>query len=177
MPRKLLIRAVPVVLMLGATAAVAKDRPKADEPLPPVFQAVVDCRAIGTDAERLACYDRSVTAMASAREKQDLVVADRETLRETKKGLFGFSLPHLKIFGATEGEDVNEIESTLTSVRHSVDGFAIYTLETGAHWKQTEGAPSFAKPGQKIKLTRGLLGAFWAKIDKDPPVRVMRLAN
>jgi hypothetical protein len=57
--------------------------------LPQVFEAVVGCRALTIDSERLACYDRSVAALASAREKQDIVVADRATLRETKRGALG----------------------------------------------------------------------------------------
>lgn len=177
MRRTPMIRAIPIALLLAPCGAIAKDKPAVPEALPPVFQAVMDCRTVAGDAERLACYDRSVSAMADARAKQDLVVADRETLRETKRGLFGFTLPHLKLFGSTEGEDVNEIEATLTSVRQGNDGLAVFAIETGARWKQTEGSTSFARAGQKIRISRGALGGYWAKIDGDRPVRVIRLAN
>lgn len=178
MHRSFVIRAAATVaLVLAPGAALAKDKARGDEPLPPVFQAVADCRNVAGDAERLACYDRNVATMVAARDKNDLVVADRETLRETKRGLFGFSLPRLKIFGGTEGEDVNEIQSTVTSVRRAADGFAIFAIADGAHWKQTDGGNTFAKSGDKITISRGALGSYWAKINKDAGVRVVRLSN
>ncbi|WP_226016199.1 hypothetical protein [Novosphingobium sp. FKTRR1] len=166
-------------LALCAAPANAKDKDKtgAGGALPPVFQAVVDCRALAADADRLACFDRSVAAMASARDKQDLVVADRATINETKRGLFGFSLPKLKLFGSTEGEDVNEIETTISTVRKAPDGFAVFVLPDGARWKQTDGGISFAKPGDKIRIRRGAMNGYLAKVASDATIRVIRLAQ
>ena len=173
------MRSFLVLTALAAfpVAAQAADRPPELDKLPPVFEAVMDCRAIASEAERLACYDRTVASMAAAREKQDLVVADRQTLRETKRGLFGFSLPKLKIFGGTEGESIDAIETSITSVRRANDGMVIFTIEDGARWKQTEGRNSFAKPGDKVKISRGALGSFWAKIGNNSQMRVIRLVN
>ena len=105
-----------VTLALGVlsvpVAAKDKDRDAPSTP-PPVFQAVLDCKSVADAAERLACYDRTVGAMAAARETKDLVIADRETMREARKGLFGLSLPSIKLFGGGDSEDVKAIESTI----------------------------------------------------------------
>ncbi|WP_225207073.1 hypothetical protein [Novosphingobium huizhouense] len=157
-------------------SAAPRDEQKVDE-LPSVFEAVLGCRLITAEAERLACFDRSVAAMANAREQKDLVVADRATLRETKKGLFGFTLPKLRLFGDTEGEDVAQIESTIAGVRTGKDGFAVFTLPDGARWKQTDGGQSWARTGDKIVIKRAALGSYMARIGNRAAIRVLRLAN
>ncbi|KPF81603.1 hypothetical protein IP83_13285 [Novosphingobium sp. AAP93] len=164
---------------LAAAPLLAKDKSPLPKELPPVFEAVVNCRALTSDSERLACYDRSVAALASARDKEDIVVADRATIRETKKGLFGFSLPKLKLFGGTEtdGDEVKEIESTITAVHSTADGLGIFTLADGARWKQTDGGATFARPGVAIRIKRGTLGSYLASIDKGAYVRVVRLSQ
>ncbi|GEO00089.1 hypothetical protein NSE01_19210 [Novosphingobium sediminis] len=164
---------------LAAAPLVAKDKPALPKELPPVFEAVVNCRVLTSDSERLACYDRSVAALADARDKQDIVVADRATIHETKKGLFGFTLPKLKLFGGTEkdGDEIKEIESTISAARDTGDGFAIFTLADGARWKQTDGGNAFARPGASIRIKRGALGSYLASIDKGAYVRVVRLSQ
>ena len=159
-----------------APPAWAKDKPAAAPP--PVYQAVVDCRGIADAAQRLACFDRTVGEMARAGEQKDLVVLDRETMRETRKGLFGFSLPKLKLFGGGDEDDkdvVREIESTIAGIRSAKDGFPIYTIADGARWKQTDGRNVFPKIGQKIKIKAAALGSYMASIEGRSGVRVMRL--
>lgn len=177
MPRPILSCVALLALALGTLPVSAKDKSGAPQQLPPVFEAVVNCRTLTADSERLACYDRSVAALASAREKEDIVVADRATIRETKRGLFGFSLPRLKLFGGTEGEDVKEIEGTISAVRTTQDGLAIFTLADGARWRQTDGGNAFAKAGQTIKIKRGALGSFLATLGKGSAFRVVRLSQ
>lgn len=171
--------ALTIALALTAAPVAAKDKSALPKELPPVFEAVVNCRALASDAERLACYDQSVAALAAAREKQDIVVADRATIRETKKGLFGFTLPKLRLFGGAErdSDDVKEIESTISAVRDTADGMAILTLADGARWKQTDGGNTFARPGHSIRIKRGTLGSYLASIDKGAYIRVVRLAQ
>ncbi len=165
------------VVALAAAPIAGKDKSPLPKELPPVFEAVVNCRTLTADSERLACYDKNVAALATAREKEDIVVADRATLRETKKGLFGFTLPKLKLFGGTEGEDVNEIEATISAVRATPDGLALMILGDGARWKQTDGGNLFARPGSTIRIERGALGSYLASVDKGPLVRIVRLAQ
>ena len=172
-------------LALAATSVLmsfpALAREKAGTTAPPaVYQAVVDCRTIAESAQRLACFDRTVGAMATATTQQDLVILDRETMRETRKGLFGFSLPKLKLFGGgsddvDERDQIKEVDSTITGIRGAKDGFPIFTLEDGAKWKQTDGRDVYPKTGQKIKIKRAAMGSFMASVDGHAGVRVMRL--
>ncbi|WP_310534634.1 hypothetical protein [Novosphingobium sp.] len=156
----------------------AKDKDKDLATAPPaIFQGVLDCRSVADAAARLACFDKSVAVMADATAKKDLVVIDRATIRETKRGLFGISLPSIKIFGGNDDVEVNQIESTLTSARSSSDGLTVFLLADGSRWKQTEGRYTYPKPGQKIVVKRGALGGFLANVNDQPAVRVMRLAD
>jgi hypothetical protein len=170
------LTALVVVCWSGAVAA--KDK---DEVAPPaIYQAVVDCRAIADGAQRLACFDRTVGSMASAKEQKELVVMDRAAVREARRGLFGFSMPKLRIFGGDdedEAEQVKEIETTITGMRSAPDGFPIFTMADGAKWKQTDGRILYPKVGAPIRIKRGALGSYVAQIDKRAAIRVMRLGN
>ncbi|MGH6785453.1 MAG: hypothetical protein ACREBO_01375 [Novosphingobium sp.] len=159
-----------------AVPAFAKDKDDEATP-PPVFQAVVDCKAIPDAAQRLACYDRTVAAMAAANQAKDLAVFDRTTMREARRGIFGLRLPRLKLFGGGDSEEVMEIDSTITSVHSAKDGMPIFVLADGAQWKQTDGRNVFPKAGDAIHIRRAAMGSFMANVAKQPGVRVMRLAN
>jgi hypothetical protein len=163
--------------LLAAVPAQAKGKPDVTAP-PAIFQAVVDCRTIAESAQRLACFDRTVGEMATATTQKDLVILDRESMRETRKGLFGFNLPRLKLFGGgdeDESDVVKEIESTISGLRSAKDGFPIFTIADGARWKQTDGRNTFPKIGQKIRIKAATLGSYMASIDGRAGVRVMRL--
>ena len=173
-------------LALAGTAALAaivpahaKDKAEAIAP-PAIYQAVVDCRTVGDSAQRLACFDRTVGEMATATTQKDLVVLDRESMRETRKGLFGFSLPKLKLFGGggdDSKDEVQEIEAGISGIRSASDGFPIFALDDGGHWKQTDGRNLFPKVGDRIKIKRAAMGSYMASIGKKSGIRVMRLAN
>lgn len=166
-----------VFAALSAPAgAKDKDQDLSTAP-PPVYQGVLDCRTVAEPAARLTCFDKSVAAMADATTRKDLVVIDRATIRETKRGLFGISLPKIKIFGGNDDVEINQIESTLTSAHASRDGMAVFVLADGSRWKQTEGRDTFPKAGQKIVVKRGTLGGFMANVNGQPGVRVIRLAD
>ena len=177
---------IVTALALAGTAALAsvvpvhaKDKAEATSP-PAIYQAVVDCRTIGDATQRLACFDRTVGQMASATSSRDLVILDRESMRETRKGLFGFNLPKLKLFGGGSDDsrdEVRELEAAISGIRSAPDGFPILTLDDGAHWKQTDGRNLFPKIGDRIKIKRAAMGSYMASIGKKSGIRVMRLAN
>lgn len=172
----------PVLALTGLCLIVAAAPVRAadkdvDGPPPAVFQAVLDCKAQTEPAARLACYDKAVGALDAARSANDLVVTDRATVREAKRGLFGLSLPSLKLFGDGKDEEVTEIEGPIASVRAAADGMPVFTLADGARWKQTDGRNTFAKAGSTIRIRKAALGSFMANIDGQAGVRVSRLAN
>lgn len=162
--------------VLVASPSLAQIREQSAPPA--VYQAVIDCEAMQDAAERLACFDRSVAALKTATRDRQVVVVDRGTMREARKGLFGLSLPRIKLFGGDdETEEVTAIDSTIASVRMAPDGLPIFVLEDGARWKQTEGRNVFAKSGHAIHIKRAAMGSFMANIAKRPGVRVIRLGQ
>jgi hypothetical protein len=167
---------VAVAILSLAPGAVAKDKDENASP-PPVFQAVLDCKTIADSTERLACYDRTVGTMATASDNRDLVVADRSTMKEARRGLFGLGLPKLKLFGGGESEDVTEIESTIAGFRSASDGLLIVTLADGARWKQTDGKAQYPKAGDKVRIRKAALGSFIANINDKVGFKVIRLTN
>ena len=167
------IAAALALVTAGTAWAKSKDLDAGAAP-PAAYQAVLNCRTLADTAQRLACYDKAVGDMALATEKKDVVVIDRSTIQATKRGLFGISLPQIKIFGANDDVDVNQIESTIAAVFSSRDDMSVFVLDDGSRWTQTEGRFTFPKVGQKILVKRGALGGFMANVNGQAAVRVMR---
>ena len=164
-----------LILALIPAAAPAKDK-KAGDPPPAVFQAVIDCRAIGEASARLACYDAKVASLADAQKSDDLFVASKAQVREARRGLFGLSLPNFGLFGGTDDgvEAIKEIDSNLAGIGKGQEGY-VFTLTDGAVWLQTDGM-YIDKPkiGQPIKIKRAALGSFMAKVNGGNAIRVKR---
>jgi hypothetical protein len=154
------------------------------DPAPPALQSVLQCRGIADEKARLACYDNAVGQFEAARTSGAVVVVDREEVRKTRRGLFGFHLPSLGIFGhgnkGPDGEDADEIKEINGVVRtatKNADGGWVITLEDGARWEQTAAA-NFGRrprPGSKVVIKRGVLGSFKMSIDDMPAVKARRI--
>lgn len=167
----------------GSAAAQSREATTAEPPRIEVLQQLYNCRAITDPAERLACYDRQVGVLESAVTAQDIRVVDREQVRQTRRGLFGLSLPNLgNIFGSGDGntaEDsdaVNELAATLRAVGRNSSGRWIYTLDNDQVWIQTDSsAPGRGpRPGQNVVIRRAALGSFMISVEGRPGVRVRR---
>jgi hypothetical protein len=91
------ISAVAAMVVLTAMPATAAKPRKAERA--PLLIAVTQCRTITAPAERLACFDESVAALDTAEESQTVVVIDQQQVRETRRSLFGISLPDTGLFG------------------------------------------------------------------------------
>jgi hypothetical protein len=162
------------VLGLAAAApASAQDMPKTATPK--LFEEVVQCRAIQDSTARLACYDRGVAALETAQKSNELYVADKAAMKEARRGLFGFSLPKMKIFGDESLGDLDELETTIAGVSSGQRGL-VFTLPDGARWAQTD-KRYMDKPkiGAKIKIEKALLGSYMASINGKAGFRVERI--
>lgn len=169
-------------LLVGGSLAYAQDKEKALAAPPAIFTDMVNCKSIADPQARLACYDEKVGAFETAQNKKEVVVADREQVREARKGLFGLSLPRIRLFGGEgdEGADIQQIESTIKQAAASRDRKWLLTLEDGAVWRQTDVPRSTAKaikPGDAIVIERGSLGSFTAKVNDGRPFKVIRVVN
>lgn len=164
-----------IVALTASQTAHAEERPRAAP-----FQKLLDCRSLTDSAQRLACYDAQVDTLESAEQKKEIVIVDKEQVREARRGLFGFTLPSLKIFGggkdAPEEEELKEIEATIRGTGRTPDGGWTFTLEDGARWYQIDNniVARSPKAGSKVKIKRAALGSYFASIDGQPGIRVKR---
>ena len=158
----------------GAARAPAAEKAKRAA----VLQAVTDCRTLTGDAERLACYDRSVAKLDAAEASNDVMVVDRQQVREGRRQLFGLTLPNFAMFrGGDEKDEVQEIDTVATAVRTDAEGRWLITLEDGAVWRQISdarfGRPP--RPGSRISIRNAALGSFFLKIDGQTAIRARRV--
>jgi hypothetical protein len=156
--------------LLAAVPAAAQDRSKH-------LERVVDCRKLADAGERLACYDKAVAELDEAEAKKDVVVVDKEQIREARRSVFGFNLPKIKLFGGDDGvEDIDEIETEVTAFNIQRDGRAFFTVTDGGRWRQTDNRTLVGvKAGRKVTLKKGALGAYFARFHGTIGVKVERV--
>lgn len=102
-------------------------------------------------------------------------MADRDTMREARRGLFGLSLPTLRLFGGGGAEEITAIDGTIDSSYAAKDGNFVFVLTDGGRWKQIEGRPAYARKGDSIHIEKASLGSYFAKIGKSQSARVVRI--
>jgi hypothetical protein len=171
-----------IALICGAVFTIAlagsgEARPIPNTGTPPAVQQLIACRAITDSAQRLACYDRQSDALGQAIAKKDVVVIDRAKATATKRTLFGFSIPDFGgLFGGA-GDDIKQIESTVTASGPNADGGWTIKLADGSMWTQTDSTPVALAParGDKVVVVRGALGAYFLRLGKQPGFKVKRI--
>jgi hypothetical protein len=153
---------------------------------PDQLDAVIRCRAIADGAERLRCFDAAVGRLADATERHDIVVVDRAQVRETRRRLFGFSLPRIRLFGgggdhddnAGEAEEVRELRGVVASATSGRGRSArwVITLEDGGTWTQVDDRPLAIWPerGTAVVIRRGIVGNYMMEVAGQPAIRVRR---
>lgn len=169
--------AMPLCAASGALAAQDGSKgPQADTPA--VMVKLFDCREIADPQERLACYDQEVSRVFEAQATKELVIADREQVNETKRGLFGFSLPKLGIFGGDDDKDeVSSVTLELAGARKMANGRYVLTMRDGAQWMQIDNTPVLRDPeaGEEVTISRASMGSFMAKVGTRRSFRVKRV--
>ena len=175
---RLIAAGIAALLTVQAPAAAQDAKSLANAPAPKIFTDVLQCRAIAEAEARLACFDQTVGTLAQAQQRKDVFVADKEAIREVRRGLFGFSLPKVRLFGDDDmAEEVKSIETTIKAASRGQKGY-VFTLQDGARWAQTDGAyMDQPKPGSKIRIRRAALGSYMASIEGRVGFRIERLSN
>ena len=171
--------AVAATLAVLAAPAQAADDEKGESSYIAGLRA---CQAKTDPAERLACYDAAVGAMVSASAGGEVRVVDREAVRETRRKLFGFTLPDLGIFGKSDKEDPEQAEefttlqTTIASVR-PIKGSLIMVTAEGAEWQLDELPNRLMrpKPGDTLEIRKGALSSYVLRIDGQKGVKGRRV--
>jgi hypothetical protein len=184
MPRTPLLLVVLSFCLATVAYAQGGDRTppaKQAQARPELFEALVRCRAVSVDAERLQCFDAAAAALEQATERRELVVVDRAQVRESRRRLFGLALPSLPIFGGgddgrPEEEEVTSIESTVVSSSQDGLGHWAVRLADGSLWIQTDNRPlAFRpRPGQPVVVNKAALGSYMMRVNNQPGIRVRR---
>ena len=168
-------------IVLGTASAFVFAGTAEAKPIPPTgtpaaVQQLIACRSITDSAQRLACYDRQSAALDTAIATKDVVVIDKARANATRRSLFGFSIPDFGgLFGG--GDDIKQIESTVTASGSNGEGGWTVKLADGSMWTQTDDTPLALAPnrGDKAVIKRGALGAFFMEVGKQPGVKVRRI--
>ena len=175
MTRTILLAALVAALPAAALAAKPSNK---DVARPEAFEALVRCRAIADDAARLTCFDGAARTLDEQAARRELVVVDRQQVRETKRNLFGLDIPNLNPFGGgpDEEEEVKTVEGVVASASQDGDGRWIVRLEDGATWGQTDNNPLALRPraGHKVRISRAAMGSYMMRINNQPAVRAKR---
>ncbi len=163
-------------LILCSTTAVYAQDNVSSENNPKVFGDVIACTTISEPSQRLACYDSTLAKLKTAQQNKELFVTDWKQIQKTQKGLFGFSLPKVRIFGDVSGEEIVSISGKILQVRQGPKGW-IFELEDGAVWAQTDSRYSGLSPntGQTLHVKKAALGSFMARVDSGSAFRAERL--
>jgi hypothetical protein len=159
--------------------ASAPAKPKAqDARSNALIRALSDCRGIADEKARLGCYDQASARLAEAVDKKELVVLDQQEIRETRRSLFGFSVPNIPLFRGEGGGDNGELETTIAGAAARGGGQWRIRLEDGAIWDTNETwlGLSDPRPGQKIVIKRGTLGNYFLRINGQRGIRGRRVA-
>lgn len=146
-----------------------------------IIAQVTNCRTIAAPDARLNCFDKAASALDEALSKKNIVVLDRQAVRDTRRSLFGFNLPRLPFFNdaSSDGDEPPEarrIDAVVASANPlRYDNWSIRLLD-GALWQTTEAFRGYRDPkaGSTVTITRGALGGYMMQIDKQRAVRVAR---
>jgi hypothetical protein len=176
--RKVIVAASVAVVFAAGGASAAPKESNVSAP-PAAITRVNACRSIAAAAERLACFDREVAAMAAAQAKGDLVAMDRQQVRRTKRSLFGLALPDLGVFGDSDSieGDATSLETTIRRVVQNADGKYVFTLAEGGRWQQLDSRNFIVDPapGQTIRIRQAAMGSYLANVNKQNAIRVRRI--
>lgn len=172
--RRTITMVVTAIIFAGSPASAQKPTSAG-----PLVDAVTACRQVTDNAARLACFDRAAGVLDQATQAGNLMVVDREDVRKTRRGLFGFALPKLPFFSGDDSQEqqAEEIEAKIKGLRGLGHGKWQIELDTGAKWQTTEALirPSTPRIGDAIKIKKAALGSYFITIRDGRAIRGMRI--
>lgn len=154
----------------------------------PALEPFARCRAIAAAQARADCFDAAARTLEAAVKAKDITIVTRQDVRNTRRSLFGFTLPRVGLFsvgddreagsaanGASQ-DDFKEIETKITSVRSVANGRVELRIAEGdALWVTTDPMPFPPKPGRKVRIRKGAMSNYFIAVEGERSVRGMRL--
>lgn len=168
-------------ILIGSLILIGSDPETKTVDNQALTQKFADCLAIKPDAERLVCLEQAARTLVDTEAKGEVVIVDKATMAKTRRSLFGFSLPKIKLFGAgdrTVSDARNDVlETSIIGVR--AEKYDLWTLELaeGGRWQTTESWSYGPTPrvGSTVRLDRGALGSYSLKTPGARPVAARRI--
>lgn len=137
------------------------------------------CQAVPDPTLRLGCLESGAAALKAAVAGGDVVLVDRERVREVRRQAFGFSLPAIGVFDGDgkSPERLDRIESRLAGATRDPGGRWTFRLEDGGAWTQVDGEALMLSPakGMTAIVRKGPVGAYFLGLDGHAGVRVRRI--
>lgn len=164
-----------IALAVAATGVPGQDARGQDDD---AVSTIIACRQIGEEARRLACFDAAARGLSQARERRDIVVLDRKEVQATRRSLFGFSLPKLRLFGggAEEDGELRQLDGTVAGVSPAGSSRWNITLDDGTRWLTTESDEGYPpRVGEKAVIRKAALGSYAASFNKRKSLKVRRV--
>lgn len=160
--------------LAGAAHAAPGDPDGASERTLRQFQ---QCRQVSEPAARLRCFETAADDFEAALKRRDVRIVDREEVRQTRRSLFGFSLPKIGLFERDPGvsEEQEELDATVREVRQVSYGKLEMVLDGGAVWTNIDPVQRTPKPGSAIHLKRGTMGNYYLKPQNGRGFRGIRI--
>jgi hypothetical protein len=164
--------AAGLMALQGTASAQDRDGPS------PLIEALSQCLAVTADAERLACLDAGARRLVDASQRREVVVVDEAELKKTRRSLFGFSLPRIKLFGSEGPDSAEEIDEVAVAIRSAApigNGYMSFTLADGARWTTTEPWMSRGpKGGETLTIKKAAMGGYFVKLSNTRAYRAQR---
>jgi hypothetical protein len=147
-----------------------------------VVESLSRCRGIAAPDARLACFDAAASAIEVAVKAKDVTIVDRQDIRKARRSLFGFSVPHIPLFGGGDRDggpktdDFAELNTTIASARSVDNGrIELKLAESDAVWMTTDPMAFPPKAGAKVRIRQGAMGNYFIAISGERSVRGIRV--
>ncbi|MBD3760643.1 hypothetical protein [Rhizorhabdus sp.] len=159
--------------LLASPAAAAPDEPAIRSEL---FDKLLDCRSIDDSSKRLTCFDAQSEAVAAAQKKGDVVVLSRQDLKETRRTLFGFSLPKFSLRGVRmDDPGIDKLEAGILAARPAGYYWSVVLDKDSGTWETTEALNRQPAKGDKVVIKKAMLGGYLGTIGNSNLVRFKRI--
>ncbi|WP_375428091.1 hypothetical protein [uncultured Sphingomonas sp.] len=140
------------------------------------MRTLARCRLITEPTARLACFDAAAAQLQDAVSTGQVTMLDREGVRQTKRSLFGFTLPRVGLFGRSDGEpEFTEIDTTIARVLPLGFGKYELMLKDGARWQTTDALASPPRSGSAVRIRKATLGSYFINVNGRRGVKGRRI--
>jgi hypothetical protein len=142
---------------------------------PSGVQAVLACQSVRGDKAQLACFRRAARLLVQEPAPVgQMETAPAQTAEAPPPHAFGAPSPRVR---HQEPAEARAAVLVVRSIGDLGDGRAILNLADGSSWVETEPEPitSAVKPGDGVRLEKGVLGGYLLVLPHRSVIRMRRL--